>query len=216
MFYAMRFSSSCSKGENINIKSTSDFFTGPFKVCIFEWTNKNYTFFFSTGDLNLLKCERQDLHYMWRRSVEEAAWVQVRVWGSHLPAILMHPQFSNLGNQNPRTNNNKVKCWRGPGEQRVPFSLLPGEPTISVAVEKVTEWKKHELWLDDLQLSHCQDNVVREGKNPCRRIPSAQSGEGPVHREGNSAEGPGCLAQVAMQYLTPACTCLPTPPSCGI
>lgn len=48
----------------------------------------------------------------------------------------------------------------------MPPFLLPGEPTISVAVEKVTERKEHKVLMADLQISHLQGHMV--GENPSK------------------------------------------------
>ena len=72
----------------------------------------------------------------------------------------------------------KAGGWRG--------FLLPGEPRISMAMEKVTEWKKQKLLLAGLQTSHRQGHRVNE--NPFSSL-SPRVGQGLVLRETTCPSG---------------------------
>lgn len=76
--------------------------------------------------------------------------VGCRKWsgGPAYLALSPSPPFPTQWSQNLRTDHNKAKGWRlerGWGTEQMPSFLLPGEPTISMAVEKVTEWKAKTL-----------------------------------------------------------------------
>lgn len=97
--------------------------------------------------------------------------LETEIQGPYLTGPLSLSFFCTQGSLKPRTNDNKAKgrrLGRGRGTKDMPPFLLPGESTISVAVEKVTEQKEQKVLMTDLQVSHLQGHVV--GENPSRTV----------------------------------------------